>query len=285
MKGNSLKIVLMLVTVIFLFGCEEMVSDVDAPESLPKLVVTGFITPGMPYTAVTVKKSRPLYTTIDNYSSDFPTVEDAYVTISDGIDSAYLTYDIEYDSYRVSREELPIVPGRVYTLKVTAPGGYEVEATCTVPSDTPPDIELVKIDTTILNETINLNASIKFKDLESADNYYGITAGIVNWHEGQMNPVITEIGFARGEPYVSDKNMNNQYFSYSTNDFYYYSGETQRLFFTIAVTDVHYYNYHKVLYNYEGDNPFAEPTKLYSNIQNGLGVFAAYILKGVAYDL
>ncbi len=285
MKGSSLKIILMILSIVFLSGCEEMVSDVDAPTSPAKLVVTGFITPGMPYTAITVKKSRPLYTTIDNYNSDFPSVKDAYVTITDGIDSAYLTYDIEYENYRVSREELPIVPGRVYTLKVTAPGGFQVEANCTVPIETPPDIEMIKIDTSSINGTTYLNANIKFKDLESTDNYYGITAGIVDWPEGQPSPMISEVGFERGEPYVSDKNMNNQYFLYTTNDFYYSSGQTQRLFFTIAVTDVNYYNYHRVLYNYEGDNPFAEPTKVYSNIHNGLGIFAAYILKGVAFDL
>lgn len=282
---NSLKIGLILLPIFILFGCEEMVSDVDAPVSPPKLVVTGFITPGMPYTAISVKKSRPLYTTIENYSEDFPTVKDAYVTISDGTDSAYLVYDIEFDNYRVSREELPIVPGRTYSLKVTAPGGFMVESSCTVPVDTPPDIEMVSIDTTSDYDILYLHANIRFKDLESEDNYYGITAGRVDWPEGQQNPVISEIGFERGEPYVSDKNMNNQYFPYSTYEFIYTPEETQRLFFTIAVTDIHYYNYHKSLYNYEGENPFAEPTKVYSNIKDGLGVFAAYILKGTAFDL
>lgn len=282
---KSLKIGLILLPFLILLGCEEMVSDVEAPVSPSKLVVTGFITPGMPYTSISVKKSRPLYTTIENYNEDFPTVKDAYVTISDGTDSAYLVYDIEYDNYRVSREELSIVPGRTYNLKVTAPGGFMVESYCTVPVDTPPDIEMVSIDTTLEYGVQYLHANIRFKDLESEDNYYGITAGRVDWPEGQQNPVISEIGFERGEPYVSDKNMNNQYFPYSTYEFIYTPEETQRLFFTIAVTDKHYYNYHKSLYNYEGENPFSEPTKVYSNIDKGLGVFAAYVLKGAAFDL
>lgn len=282
---NSLKIGLILLPILLLFGCEEMISDVDAPASPPKLVVTGFITPGMPYTAITVQKSRPLYTTIENYSEGFPTVKDAYVTISDGIDSAYLVYDIESDNYRVSREELPIVPGRTYSLTVTAPGGFMVEASCTVPVDTPPDIEMVRIDTTSEYGMQYLHANIRFKDLDSKDNYYGITAGIVDWPEGQQSPEISEIGFERGEPYVSDKNMENEYFPYSTYEFAYTPEQTQRLFFTLAVTDIHYYSYHKSLYNYEGDNPFAEPTKVYTNIKDGLGVFAAYILKGTAFDL
>jgi len=40
--------------------------------------------------------------------------------------------------------------------------------------------------------------------------------------------------------------------------------------------DVHYYKYHKSLSSNNEDNPFAEPTLIYTNINGGLGVFAAY---------
>ena len=40
--------------------------------------------------------------------------------------------------------------------------------------------------------------------------------------------------------------------------------------------DVNYYNYYKTLNNYADGDPFAEPVILFSNIQNGLGVFCNF---------
>jgi hypothetical protein len=47
-----------------------------------------------------------------------------------------------------------------------------------------------------------------------------------------------------------------------------------------------YYQYHKSLENYnDGENPFAEPTPIYSNIEGGLGVFAAYLVDSAVIRL
>ena len=44
----------------------------------------------------------------------------------------------------------------------------------------------------------------------------------------------------------------------------------------LLTTDYHYYQYHISINNYESGNPFAEPTRIYSNVENGYGVFAGY---------
>lgn len=43
-------------------------------------------------------------------------------------------------------------------------------------------------------------------------------------------------------------------------------------------TDEHYFLYHRSVRNasYSQDNPFAEPVLVYTNVEGGLGVFAAY---------
>jgi hypothetical protein len=33
--------------------------------------------------------------------------------------------------------------------------------------------------------------------------------------------------------------------------------------------------FHQSIFNYTGDDPFSEPTQIYTNVTNGLGVFAA----------
>jgi hypothetical protein len=47
---------------------------------------------------------------------------------------------------------------------------------------------------------------------------------------------------------------------------------------TLAVTDQHYYWYHRSVYQQQTSdgNPFAEPALIYTNMQGGLGVFAAF---------
>jgi hypothetical protein len=36
-----------------------------------------------------------------------------------------------------------------------------------------------------------------------------------------------------------------------------------------------YYNFHNSLYTNQGGDPFSEPTLMYTNVEGGLGVFAA----------
>jgi hypothetical protein len=42
-------------------------------------------------------------------------------------------------------------------------------------------------------------------------------------------------------------------------------------------TDEHYFRYHDSRLNDEGDNPFAEPNIMYSNVNGGLGCFGSYV--------
>ena len=46
----------------------------------------------------------------------------------------------------------------------------------------------------------------------------------------------------------------------------------------LFTTDRAYYEYHKSLYNYQRNNSFTDPVKLYSNVSGGLGIFGAYRL-------
>jgi len=57
------------------------------------------------------------------------------------------------------------------------------------------------------------------------------------------------------------------------------------LLFFLALTDIHYYNYHRSVFNFDGENPFSEPSPVYSNIEGGLGVFAAFNGSTIEVDL
>ena len=49
--------------------------------------------------------------------------------------------------------------------------------------------------------------------------------------------------------------------------------------------DEHYYKYHDKINNYEYGGPFSEPTILYSNIENGLGVLGSYTKRYKDYKI
>jgi len=260
-------------------SCEQMISDVDAPaSSAAKMVVTGFIAPDNDEISIVVSMTKAIYVTRPYDANSLMSIKDATVLISDGNDTVQLAYDAQSEKYTISQELMPVIEGKTYYLKVTAPGGYEATSVCTVPSSLPPDLEIDKIDST--GDQFNRNYTIyfKFRDLDGEGDYYGVYIGKYDQYDFQEQGYFYNADFDRGEPFVSDKNVDGQYFSYKTYDMYFNNGMS-RLYSAICLTDVNYYKYHKALYNRDDENPFAEPYPLYSNIMGGIGVFAAFTRK------
>lgn len=267
-----------LLSYLFLLGilvsCENMVSDVDAPTSPEKIVVVGFITPDLPHISIKVFKSRPLYVSYETDGTT-STVKDAIVKISNNGSTVVLPYDGESDSYKISQSVFRIARGETYYLAVTQ-GEFSANAHCTVPEIATPVLEITGIDSSYSDFQLYYHANLRFKDEEGQGNYYHVSVASVYTGEGGMDPYLYEVGFSRGDPFVSDKNKDGNYFTYTSDDIYSYPGESLRLVLTIGSTDENYYLYHKGIESFEDDNPFAEPSPIYSNIIGGLGVFAAY---------
>ncbi len=259
--------------IIFLSSCDSMISDVEVPESDPKLVITGFLSPADDSVSIIVSKSRPLYKPTQVGENPFPTVNTAIVVIFDGLNSITLPYNPASGKYQALATAFPIRPGIGYSLSVTTPDGYIASAECTIPEGIAPDIEITGIDT--LNEygTVSKKVSFRFRDLPGQDQFYGIAAG--NFYgDGYAYTYFNEIGFERGEPFVSDKNREEEFFLFKTWDIYEDNEPGNSLYISIAITDENYYKYHKSVNSFEGDNPFSEPTPVFSNINGGLGIFA-----------
>jgi hypothetical protein len=62
------------------------------------------------------------------------------------------------------------------------------------------------------------------------------------------------------------------------------SDGSQKFRFTLTKGDEAYYQYHRSLFSFEGDNPFAEPVRLYSNVNGGLGVVAGFSMQRVEIE-
>lgn len=270
MLRPSIKYYLLLVIPVILTSCEQLLSDVDAPKIDPKIVVTSFISPEQELIQVNVSKTRAIYEQTNGSAPEDLTIKNARVVLYQGNDSVPLQYNTQSFNYQIDQSLFPITPGLTYNLKVTAPGNFLAEATCTVPAEAAPVLEITSIDSNEYNEkTINF----RFKDLTGEGNYYRVNMAMqYSWYQDELYPG----GFQFGESLVTDKNKDGLYFNYSTYPFYSSTQESITHYFAISHCDTHYYEYHKTVDQDEGDNPFAEPSPIYSNITGGLGVFAAY---------
>lgn len=283
---NLIKSILLISGIMVLFtSCESMLSDVDAPVSDPKLVVTAFLSPYDDTISISVRKSRPLYVPTTGYSDPFPFVSDATVTISDGMNSLNIPYSVANGKYLFRVEDMPIIPGKTYTLLVTTPDGYHAASHCTVPAETAPVVEVTSIDTLNQGGTMAKKVSLRFRDLPGNGHFYRLSVGAFYKYEYNAEDFFSEVGFERGMPFVSDKNKDGEYFTFRTTEIYAYNTTNDSLYISLLVTDENYYNYHRSFNTNQGDNPFSEPSPVYSNIEGGLGVFAGINGKITAYHM
>jgi len=275
MKRYITSLLLIPAMLMIFTACESMLSDVDVPESEPKLVVSGFLSPEDDTISIIVKKSRPLYVPTQGWDNSFPPVNNAVVTISDGLISVTLPYNSLSGNYQIPMVNMPVIAGNTYSLEVTTPDGYHASSSCTVPVGISPEVEVTGIDSIDQYGSITIRVSLRFRDVPGPGNFYRIAAGTLYGDEGSFNNYFYETGFERGEPYVSDKNKDGEQFTYRTWDIYNNNIMDNNLYVSLLITDENYYNFHRSINSSsDGDNPFSEPTPVFTNIEGGLGIFA-----------
>jgi hypothetical protein len=266
-------------------ACEKEVTNIKLPQASSKLVVTSFISPQDTLLRVSVLESVPAIGKNRLSSGD---ILNATVSITDGERSVNLLYDTQALAYTADAETLPVIPGKTYFLEVTDAKGRKATASCTVPVNAAPALEIA-IDSAKARyggDYIEYFMLMKWQDTPGEINYYRVFAEVTITQEGVDNTYTQPVYF---EDYsfnislYSDNRLDGARFS-SPKGFIYkpsYSPQqpvTSTLYAYLLNTDEHYYRYHQSLmnnYNTDG-NPFAEPVLIYSNIEGGLGVFAAY---------
>jgi hypothetical protein len=283
MKKIDISSVFLLVGLWMLSSCEKEAVNIKLPDQTPKLMISSFISPQDTLTWVMVTNSRPVYGVI-NYSDD-RRVSDATVTLSDGTEEVQLAFYAQQKGYAIDPARFRIQAGKTYTLTVETPDGRRAEASCTVPWEE--RIINVKIDTVEVQNTYNgvpqpsymaKQASFQWLDSAGRRDYYrvfgelkreqknlaGIPYYVIHpWFSGILDEGID--GRTQTQKVVFETYTPGQHFS-----------NVVTLYMYLLHVDEVYYKYHKALGDYDGDNPFAEPVLLYSNIKGGLGVFCSF---------
>lgn len=289
MRLHKIFLSVILLTAAIFQSCEEDVKNFEA-NSTSQLVATSYISPQDTVHRVFLQRTQPALG--KRLSEEGLKVMDATVTLSDGQNTVNLAYDVTNNSYFVRAEAFAIVADKTYFLKVITPHGDRAEASCTVPSLKGIQITEQNYSSKVIHSKFDnyryteQKFDFKWQDAPGIENYY--RASVYRTHTEIYPPTVQGYKVSSGSYHdvareiSADTKSNDQVMK--SNEFKFISdvsnefSKAYHFHMVLSVCDKHYYLYHKSVYAQlqNDDNPFAEPTLIYSNMVGGIGVFAAY---------
>jgi Domain of unknown function (DUF4249) len=286
---------LSLITFIFLFSCDSLVNEISPdkiPSTKPTLVINGYISPQDTILAVKIQLTKPILgeTSINVFGGfggfgGVPIVKDAKVFLSQGNKNIELKYDDKNLLYVANPKSFKIESGLTYSLKVTDSQGKTYSAETTVPLK--PDFDILTITKSKGNNFGNPPLNIPVKWEADKDTYYRLGAVIISQSEftapdGKVIKQIRDNGTYL--KLIDNKTSNKKSITEILTGFLPYVGNNSnnksvvlKSYIKFFQVDKNYYLYHESIFRNNNDsNPFAEPSLVFSNIQNGFGCFGSY---------
>ncbi|MEO6282502.1 MAG: DUF4249 domain-containing protein [Dyadobacter sp.] len=294
-----------------LFACESLITDIPAsklPKSESKLVVQSFISPQATRINVVVTESVPLFGEIT--SSRGSVIRNAIVKISDGVHEAVIPFDTASQLYSIDKALFVIAASKTYTLNVSD-GKRTVTSSCTVP-EKQAFTKTYVIDTSLSRNGYDTDTALTLKmtwdDIVGDINFYRVKASVdleYSIPEGNSAETFKErrvrnrFNFRWDETigrndYQSDLNIDGVTFTspvgraslpqvvtydYGNGSKFTVYPKAKIITVTMEIynTDENYFKYNRSLETRgSSDNPFVEPSLIFTNINGGLGCFAAY---------
>ena len=277
-------------------SCEKVI-PFDGDVNTPKLVINSIFQSDSSF-KVHVSSSRSVIDT-----ASFKNIDDAIVTIKDRNENIIETLNhVENGFYK--GQTFP-QENQTYILEVNHPNYANITASDSLPSP----IIINSVDTSTIIDPINgnrLQISVNFDDPENTQNYYLIETYSVNEYlviknsdttEYELDTtkqfmVLTDEVFQNGgSPWREQGLFNDLLFngqnktleleipndSWSGSEDGYdwsYQTLTLRLYLHNITLSYYYYRTSLELFQNASGNPFAQPVQVFSNVENGFGVFA-----------
>ena len=258
MKRNILKFSSCLLFFVSFSSCRKVI-HVDLNSTNPKIVVEASISdePG-PYTV-------SLYKTVNfDQSNSFPAVSGAVVKISDDAGNFELLTETSSGIYATS--SLQGVPGRVYTLEISADGKtYTSVSGMPLPA---------AIDTLLIQ-------NYPFGNIKLVNVYFQDSTGISNYYQFglEVNTIPSKSIFIIDDTFQDGTKM--EYSLFGQRDSLLKTGDS--VLVSLRSIDKGAYEYLRTLSLLTGDGggpPSDSPANPVSNISNGaLGYFSAYSVR------
>ncbi len=282
----------LIVCIFGLYSCNEdffsTTLTIDPPPHEESLVVTAYGNTRTNTLEASVSKSVGL---LEDVGENSTLINNANVKlIVDNIE-----YQLENDpsgnfefNYFLPNGLIQFEEGKTYELKVNAPNFNEVSALAEVPMTViPKSIELDKTETSIGDGYEYFPIDIVFDDPGDEDNYYESGALISLEYYGQSGFDYTYVEFIDPiiEYGISNMIFKDDSFNGLEKSITYYLP-----LWTIeenpGIEDFLYMNWRTISFDQfrysrsveqqlvNGDNPFSTPTQVFTNVENGLGIFA-----------
>jgi len=304
---------LLLVCAGLLSGCESLINDLDQ-DKLPKveikLAVSCYISPQNPRLEAIITESQPIF---GPASYNPVIVTNAEVILADDVNQVRLVFDDSLQNYVADSSAFKIVAGKSYTLTVND-GKRFVKAKCTVPFNSVKTMDLA-VDKEWNGYGTDSSAWFKFtwEDIKGESNYYALR-GAYTLEETvpQFYPETGETSpfrhsnrydmYAYGRGTYNDINLDGIKFNAPRSGVYLSPRRTityldkngveksvdndprlRDVRVEVMCIDEHYYKFRRSLENND-DNPFVEPTLVYTNIEGGLGCFASFNAVGLTVN-
>ncbi len=290
---NLLPIFLIL-SALTLSNCTKEI-EFDAQDIAPRIVVNSLFTNDSIWSAHISRSVGVLETT------SYTTIDNASVNIFDDNANLVTTLTHQGDGLYTSPTGITPQANQSYTIEASASGYESVNASNSIPSAVP----IYQLDTvTSTNsdgETI-LEATITFQDPPNISNYYMLEVFVTGMYYDEWEQDSIEIreplqiscddinvetvnrfnfgGFENTYLYLmlKDQNFDGENYSLTFSVINYAELKEMDLFGEIRLvnTSEEYFNYLKSFNMYQRtiNNPFATPVQVYSNVNNGMGIFA-----------
>ncbi|PWK26417.1 uncharacterized protein DUF4249 [Arcicella aurantiaca] len=327
-----MKKILTYISFILAFSsCKSLVTDIDIPYS-DRLVVQCFLSPQDTLIEVSVTQTAPVIGDIVEGAERYPNIPNATVVLSDGQKSVTIPYlskqlPSSYDAdgeyvyttrarYYLSTKNFPIITGKTYSLRISAPNFPSVQSSCSIPVKVVAEKNISATQEILAgtdrrgNPISYPSIGVKFVDIPNEESFYSV--GQFFYQKGTYKDASSNtklrINWTTKYEYIADKGQENQTLLAQAFDLKSYNnwgtfGGTgnngggggpngggqggNNLSVTptekyveiyVANTDKAYYYYNTAIDKIRkaNGNPFAEPVLTYSNIENGLGVMAGY---------
>jgi hypothetical protein len=257
MLGPIPKYLLPALLTIGVLACDmEKDIDIKLPPHTPQLVVECYLQPGQPYRLTLTESSSYLD------QPEQPQVPEAVVVIIHQGKADTLRYDPMVDQVQrklYTHHAATLVsdqPGEVYTLQVTDRHGRRLTGTTTLLAPVPIDSLRYRF-----NDRQKAYIEARFRDPAETENFYFFSV-----HRDSTNQK-SEVNYP-----VPDELSNGKPFTLGTGfDFDPYDSLIVSLFHL----EKQYYEFLSSVEEAKAanSNPFAQPSRLRSTVQGGLGVF------------
>ncbi|MBI9035167.1 MAG: DUF4249 domain-containing protein [Bacteroidales bacterium] len=287
---------IMLLFIFGLIGGCSMDMDIELPEVEPRMAMYSIISPGNPIEA-RLTFTQPITQNMGYENKNW--INDAVVRISEPGGASVVLENENSGSYLNS-----LIPQENRTYKFQAEhANYEnISAETTIPYAVP----VISIDT--LTETISdgvevekrLLTRVKFQDPSETKNYYMVSK-YTSWDENSGENLdyiwsymegygILNVG---GAIVFSDEMFNGQVFTvkFAGNEYYYDAVGVEQLMgegcIYFCSIDENFYKYMLSMHKKNSGDEFeffTEPVQIFSNVENGLGLFGSYSLKKYSID-